>query len=270
MKKLVYICFMLLCVVVLSMGFTACNEAEPTPEPEAEVVVETEPEEEVPTVEAEPEPEPEPEAVQEPEDRGPVSILFVGNSFTFYGDVPGQLQTLAGAQGIEVTYKDISRGGATLSDSRANAIEEMEAGDFDYIVLQDQSMRPGVDFDGFLDDVQILSDAARENGVTLVLFNPAAMDEEMLQFILNLAYEQAAEEVSAILINAGGAWIYADQTIPGLVPSKGGNQAFIAACVFAATLFDLHITEIPEGNRYNSDDAIALAQAAWDFVRFSR
>ena len=274
MKKIVRSSLLL---VLLSVFLLVGCTGGPESEVEVDAGIEVAQEEEAAPDAAEPEvapavaaePEPEEDAEERAEERGPVSILFVGNSFTFYGDVPGQLQTLAGAQGVEIIYRDISRGGATLNDSKESAIQEMEAGNFDYIVLQDQSMRPAIDLNGFLDDVRALSGAARENGVTLVLFNPAAFDEDMLQVMANAAYSHAAEVVDAILIDAGGAWLYADLVIPGLAPAKGGNQAFLAACVFAATLFDLHITEIPDGNRYNSGDALALAQIAWDFVRSS-
>ena len=235
MKKAI---FSLLLIAILSIGFVACGEAEPD--------------------------------VNWSDDGDVISILFVGNSFTFQGDVPGQLQTLAGAQGVEIQYIDISRGGATLNDSRRNAIREMERRQFDYVVLQDQSMRPGLEIDDFLNDVEALSDAARANGVTPVLFSPAVSDDFEIQNILTEIYQFAAEEFDAILINAGGAWVYAYQIMPGLVPDKGGNQAFLAACVFAGTLFDLQITDIPETNSYTGNDTISLAQIAWDFVHSSR
>jgi len=208
----------------------------------------------------------------ETEGRGVVSILFVGNSFVFAGDIPGQLQALAGAHGIEITYTDISAGGATLRNLRNNAIREMRNRRFDYVVLQDQSRRPHVDTNGFLYDIRVLSNAARENGAMPVLYNPAVSDQpdEELQNILSEVYRRAARENDAILINAGDASIYAYNTIPGLLLSKSGNQAFLAACVFAAILFDLHITDIPQGSRYTGHNAIALAQAAWNFVNSSR
>jgi len=179
-----------------------------------------------------------------------ISILFVGNSFLRDGDVPGQLQTLAGAAGIDMIYQGILRGGVTLDDARESAIEEMQSRRFDYLVLQDQSRRPLNDFNGFLSDIRILSDVAREQGVTLVLFSPVVTEDEALQAALTEAYRQAAEEVGAIFVNAGEAWFYAYQTIPGLSPSKSGNQAFLAACVFAATLFEVQLTDIPPENRY--------------------
>ena len=43
----------------------------------------------------------------------------------------------------------------------------------------------------------------------------------------------------------------------------------MTACVFAATLFDLHIEDIPKDSLYKGSDAIDLAQIAWKFVHSS-
>lgn len=40
-----------------------------------------------------------------------ISILFVGSSQVFVGNVPRQLQTIAKMYGVEIIYKDISRHG---------------------------------------------------------------------------------------------------------------------------------------------------------------
>jgi len=209
-----------------------------------------------------------------------VSILFVGNSFTAAGNVPGQLQAIAGIHGIDIEYLDISAGGATLADTSARAIRAMQDRSFDYIVLQDQSRRPLNNIEAFLADIRVLSDAARRNGVTPVLYNPAwpnvnGQPDEALQNVLTNAYKQAANENNAILVNAGDAWVYAYRTIPGLALYASdmlhANEAgaFLTASVFAATLFDMQIMEIPGANTYRGNDALALAKAAWDFVRSS-
>ena len=216
-----------------------------------------------------------------------ISILFVGDSFVFVGELPRQLQKIAGAQEIEVIYKDLSKHanrGGTLREHKENAIREMQSGRFDYVVLHDQNRQSLNDIEGLLDDIRILCNAAKENGVIPVLYDFAGMaidgqpDEERLRISIN-AYRQAAEENDAILVRAAEAWIYAYQEIPGislytrfdprgLHANKAGG--FLTACVFAATLFDLHITEIPKDNLYKGNDAIDLAQAAWEFVHLIR
>jgi len=212
-----------------------------------------------------------------------ISILFVGDSFVFVGDLPRQLKTIAGAHGIEITYRDISRHanrGGTLREHRENATKEMQSGKFDYVVLHDQNVQSLNDMEGLLDDIRALCTVAKENGVVPVLYDFAGLaidgqpDEERLRTSID-AYKQAADENDAILVRAAEAWIYAYKTIPGislyarfdprgLHPNKAGG--FLTACVFAATLFDLHIENIPKDSLYKGSDIIDLANSAWEFT----
>ncbi len=126
-----------------------------------------------------------------------------------------------------------------------------------------------------MDDLRLLSDEARGNGVIPVLFNSAvAYDKDHLNMNTE-SCKQAADETDTILVNAADAWVKAYQEIPevslitrfdprGPHPNKAGG--FLTACVFAAELFDLHIEEVPRDSLYKGSDAIALAQAAWEFV----
>jgi hypothetical protein len=205
-----------------------------------------------------------------------ISILFVGNSDIFVGNLPQQLQTIAGANGVDITYKDISRHanrGGTLREHKENAIIDMQSGRFDYAVFQDDQIRK--DIEGFIEDARLLSDEAKKNGVIPVLFNPAwASDKEHLNMNTE-AYKRAANEIDVALVNAADVWAYAYQEIPGISlitrfdprgPHANKAGGFLSACVFAATLFDLRIEEIPKDSLYKGNDAIYFAQAAWEFT----
>ena len=71
-------------------------------------------------------------------------ILFVGNSFTARNNLPGLLKGLAGARGIDLEHKLISAGGASLRQhlNAGKALEAIATGDFDTVVLQEQSTLP--------------------------------------------------------------------------------------------------------------------------------
>ena len=209
-----------------------------------------------------------------------ISILFVGNSDVFVGNLPQQLQVIARTHGIDITYKDISRHsnrGGTLREHKENAIIEMQSGRFDYAVFQDDQIRK--DIEGFVQDVQSLSDEARRNGVIPVLLNSAwASDKEHLNMNTE-AYKRAANEIDVVLVNAADAWAYVYHEMPEISlinefdprgPHANKAGGFLTACVFAATLFDLHIVEIPVDSLYKESNAIDLARAAWEFVNLSR
>ena len=212
-----------------------------------------------------------------------VSMLWVGSSHVFVGNVPQQLQVLSGANGIEIIYKDLSKHGnrgGTLSELSVEAITEMQDYRYDYIVLQDQTRRSLNNTEELLKEIRILCEAAREHGTIPVIYNSAwatangRPDEARLRTSTEVS-KRAAEENNAILVDAAGAWIYAYQELQdislytsfdlrGPHASKAGG--FLTSCVFAAVLFDLHIEQIPEDSMYKGSDALTLAEAAWEFV----
>jgi len=189
-----------------------------------------------------------------------ISILFVGNSHVRTGNVPAQLQALARLNGIEMIYVDVSGNGVNLDGTmRDNAIREMQSRNFDYVVMQARGRSLINDIDLFLDDIRLFSEQIREHGATPVLYSPAwaninGQPNEELQEFLTGAHKQAAYENDLVLINAGDAWVYAYRNISGLsLCARDGihanhTGAFLTANVFATTLFDLHIENIPIGN----------------------
>ena len=212
-----------------------------------------------------------------------ISILYVGNSQIFVGELPRQLKAIAKMYDVEIIYKDLSRHanrGGTLKELKESAITEMKSRRYDYIVLHEDALQME-SIESFLGNIDILCNEARENGVTPVLYSTSGWNnngqpDAARENISAEAYQRAADETGAVLVNAGEAGIYAYQTIPGIslyvsFDPRGPNHSskaggFFTACVFAATLFDLHIEEIPKDSLYKGDDAIDLAQTAWEFV----
>lgn len=78
--------------------------------------------------------------VQAQPERKPVSVLFVGNSQVYVGNLPAVLDALAGAAGTPVQSDMIVKGGATLKQWVADgAIERaLEAKHYDFVVLQER------------------------------------------------------------------------------------------------------------------------------------
>ena len=216
-----------------------------------------------------------------------ISVLWVGNSDVFVGELPRQLKIVARQHDVEIVYKDISRHsnrGGGISGLKESAINEMQSERYDYIVLMDDPWQTRDNIGDFLSDVRLLCEEARAHGTIPVLFNAmwAATgnrpDEARLSTTTE-ANRQAANENDTILVNAADAWIYAYQKIPevslinrfdprGPHPSKAGG--FYSASLFAAILLDLQVEDIPRDSRYRGNDAIDLAKAAWEFVQLSR
>lgn len=75
-----------------------------------------------------------------------VRILFVGNSFTYYNDMPGMFDSIAHTQHVPVAITSIVKGGESLTDHLANERLRglLEHGGWDYVVLQEQSSDPAM------------------------------------------------------------------------------------------------------------------------------
>lgn len=72
------------------------------------------------------------------------SILFLGNSYTSTGNVPGMLNSLANASGKSLFIDSYVPGGKQLSQhySDANTLNKINSHQWDYVVLQEQSQMP--------------------------------------------------------------------------------------------------------------------------------
>lgn len=207
------------------------------------------------------------------------SILYVGNSFTFTGDVPKQVSILSKMYGLSIDYETICYAGTKLCWVKNEATEKMKNNDYDYVIFQDHGSRPVFERKDFLSDVEILCKKARESRAIPALYNPAwaninGRPNKKYQVLLTLSYETAARINNTILINAAEAWIYAYEKHPDISLYQKGDfhandaGAYLTACVFVSTLFNLCIKDIAENNIYHGDDVIRLAQAAWEYVSY--
>ena len=70
------------------------------------------------------------------------NILFLGNSYTYFNDLPGMVRSLASAAGFSASVTSIAPGGQTLGGHVTSSIGTINSGDWDVVVIQDQSQRP--------------------------------------------------------------------------------------------------------------------------------
>lgn len=73
-------------------------------------------------------------------------ILWVGNSFTYYNDLPAMVQRIAATQKIRLSYAKITKGGEKLAGHLENRklLDTLARGGWDYVVLQEQSSMPAM------------------------------------------------------------------------------------------------------------------------------
>lgn len=184
-------------------------------------------------------------------------VLFLGNSYTYFNNLPEMFAKLAAAGGQgEVVYKMLAPGGTRLKDhwdSEAGH-KALAQGAWDYVVLQDQStlgmtylvegtarIAGDVLFRPFADRwVAEIKKAGAKPVFYLTWARKAAPRD---QDALNYAYVSAARETHSIVAPVGFAWASVRKRYPaielfyedGSHPSAAGS--YLAACTLYATLF---------------------------------
>lgn len=207
---------------------------------------------------------------QEDTDSGDAGrVLFLGNSFTFYHDMPTMFAELVRTSGHEIAVETVAPGGETLTGHAASThtAERIAAGDWDYVILQEKSVFPiqQDEREGQMyPATRTLDEAIRKNGGRTVLFvtwgyrdglpDQGFPDFASMQAELNAGYMEIAEELDAIAAPVGIAWQngLAQQSQLDLWDSDGGHPnrtgSYLAACVFYATIR----RESPEALSYNA------------------
>ncbi len=71
-------------------------------------------------------------------------VLFIGNSYTYVNNLPQMLADVATAMGDTVIFDSNTPGGYTLQGHTTNAttLSKIAVGNWDYVVLQEQSQKP--------------------------------------------------------------------------------------------------------------------------------
>lgn len=191
-----------------------------------------------------------------------VSVLFIGNSYTYVNDLPGMLNSLTYSLGDEITYDSQTAGGATFQTHAGNSTTytKIHAKPWDYVVLQAQSQEPSFPDDQVntqtLPYAEQLADSIYANKFcSEVLFfmtwgrqdgdpqwEPISTFEGM-NARLRDAYMRFSDSVQGSVTPVGSAWKYVRDNYPainlysadGSHPSVAGT--YLAACTFYASLF---------------------------------
>ena len=224
----------------------------------------------------------------------PLKVLFIGNSYT--GGIRDTLNNLIGASPYSQSIIEYAvRGGWTLRQhlNDRSTISRIESAKWDYVVLQEQSQAPTLPekCDEFYDAAVALSTIIRQSGAKPVLYmtwgrrdkdtqNPKINpDYETMQMRLTMAYKEAAKKADALIAPVGQAWRSVRRDHPNLWsqlyrddgshPSKKG--AYLAACVFYATLFKSDPTQLDfSGSLSGSEAGYFKAEAAETVRRIQR
>src|SRR6185295_16615976 len=138
-----------------------------------------------------------------------LSILFIGNSFTQRNDLPGLLAAMAQDRGVCIRHNLINAGGASLRThwNAGRAAKEIAAGDYDFVVLQEQSTLPVKNAKRMAENVRLFDEAVTQAGAKTVLYMTWARQfAPESQKAISDAYNSIAKELGAIVVPVGTAW----------------------------------------------------------------
>ena len=202
-----------------------------------------------------------------------IRVLFIGNSLTYYNDLPGMFARLAQSGGHVAQVDESSAGGGTWAGHTKSAItlNKIKYRKWDLIVLQEQSDYPAVAAQRqelVYPAVRLLKDKVLESGATPVLFMTWGRREGLpeaglktyaeMQAQVEAGYMEIANELKLMVVPVGIAWQNTIAQKPqlelwqsdGIHPTREGT--YLSACVFYAAFFRqspvglTHRAELPE------------------------
>lgn len=209
----------------------------------------------------------------------PLSLLFVGNSYTFAnGGLSAHVDSLlsGGFPGLEAVVEEYTAGGATLEDHfRDQALRMLLLSrPWDLVILQEQSLRPIEDPEGMWEYAfrldSLVTACGGQTGFFMTWpreYAPGTLGD------LEYAYSHAGAHLDASVAPVGTAWFLALGMEPSIDlweddqshPTMAGT--FLAACVF----YSLLTGESAQGTGYvpdgiGSGEAAVIGLAAFEAV----
>lgn len=203
-------------------------------------------------------------------------ILLIGNSYTYYNDMPLMFETLARANGNEVEVDAVTRGGSRLyqhldeTGDEGKAIRALLAeGRYDVLVLQEQSHTPITDPKVFLDGARGLTELVssvrtifyatwgRKDGCPLL--DELGLTSLGMTMSLEMAYERMAKLLSGELAAVGRAFAAIGAVHPEveLFGEDMSHPSYIGSAVAATVLYKTIFGSLPEVyNGISLDDTV--------------
>jgi hypothetical protein len=207
-----------------------------------------------------------------------IKVLFVGNSFTYFNDMPQMVSQLAKSNGEPQPFLAVQEapGGFTFSQhvSKGKVAALLKSTKWDYVVLQEQSQFLSFEQWQRFQEVHVparqLNMLIYNNGAKPIVFmtwgyrdgdlmNKKSDSYLDMQNRLNTGYTDLAKDLSAVIAPVGIAWQQSLARKPGLnlwdADGKHPNPkgSYLAACVF----YGLFYGKSPVGNAFRGNlDAV--------------
>jgi len=197
-------------------------------------------------------------------------VLFVGNSYLYFNDIPGIVQALAdSAKGERLAVAVVAGADAALMDhwNEGTARRAIAAGGLKWVVLQQGPSSVEVNRDTLRLATKLFGDEIARANARVALFSawPTAARRDDFPRAIE-SYTLAAADVNGLLLPVAAAWIAAWDATPTLElyadplhPSLEG--AYLSALVVYAQLLDKSPAGLPASLRLRSGRTLAIDPA---------
>lgn len=218
-------------------------------------------------------------------------VLFLGNSYTFFNNLPDLFENFSNAAGDTVTAGFNTPGGYTLQGHSTNQMSQnmISQGDWDFVVLQEQSQIPSfplsqvqtqcfpnaATLDTMINSANPCAETVffmtwgRKNGDAGNCPNwPPVCTYQGMDSLLFDRYMQMAEDNEAIVSPVGAVWRFIRNNFTSIElynqdeshPSEAGSYA--AACSFYSVIHRKSPADVPYDFTLNPLAAYQIRQAA--------
>ncbi len=206
-------------------------------------------------------------------------VLFLGNSYTAYNNLPSMIARLGrdDPNPCDIVGTAVTPGGCTLEQHAAslNVAMLLAGHKWDRVVLQEQSMRPIVAPDRMLTAAKRLLPGITKSGARPLLYATWSREATPGTFdALAKAYHDTARAVNGDEAPVGKAFAHVRRAHPkiklyaddGSHPSLAGS--YLAACILYARIADRDPRQCGNaGTVVPAETARILRDAAWAVVR---
>ncbi len=210
----------------------------------------------------------------------PVSILFVGNSLTYFnGGIDSHVAGLAASDpaGMTLEVDASTAGGASLwTHWYLGVANRIRKGSYDIVVLQEDFPAIHGQTEQFLEPARLLEQVIADSGARTVFFMTWPFEEVDWVGLDDIvaAHRRVEEELATSIVPAGIAMARAQAERPdlALIVDTRGHPSAAGTYLAAATNYATLSGRSPEGLPYrmegvSDEDAAFLQRVAWEVVQ---
>lgn len=187
----------------------------------------------------------------------PEKVLFVGNSYTYFWNLPQQVSAMATERGIKMETRQSTAGGSNWghhwrNERTLDTKGILEEWDCDAVVLQNHSLRTIEGPDSVMKYGKLFADLINHKDRQIYIYQTwsRATKPDMLDTISKV-YNDLAEKIHATVVPVGKVWAKALQEKPDLALyySDGSHPTnlgtYLTACTFYAVFTNRSTIGLP-------------------------